>query len=104
MKLAERVYALAKKMPVEERYGLIGQMQRSSVSIPSNIAEGSKRGGNKEYVQFLRVSRGSSAELETQLLLSESVYNIDSSEEMALLKEVQKMLESLLKKLLKTDN
>lgn len=104
MQLAKQVYILGKKLPPQERFGIIGQMQRCAVSIPSNIAEGSKRGTGKEYVQFLRVARGSAAELETQLLLTKDVYNISTAKELELLKEVQKMLEVLLKRLLKTDN
>lgn len=61
------VYNLSKKFPKEEIYGLTSQMRRSAISIPSNIAEGFARNHNKEYKQFLYISLGSCAELETQI-------------------------------------
>jgi len=77
-------------------------MQRCSVSIPSNIAEGYARGHRQEYLQFLRMSFGSGAELETQLLLSKEMDLITESEfknASDLLTEVMKMLNVLLHKL-----
>lgn len=100
MTLAKSVYDLSRKLPSEERHGIASQMQRSAVSIPSNIAEGSKRAGKKEFIRFLRIARGSAAELETQLLLTREVYTVDVEEQISVLKEVQKMLEVLLKRLL----
>lgn len=70
MELAKAVYDLTSCFPAEERYGLSQQMRRAAVSIPSNIAEGSGRNHTKEYLQFIGISRGSLAELETQLKLS----------------------------------
>ncbi|WP_425392786.1 four helix bundle protein [Ekhidna sp.] len=70
MQLATNVYALTSTYPDTEKYGLISQMRRSSVSIPSNIAEGAGRNHNKEFAQFLSISMGSAFELETQVLLS----------------------------------
>lgn len=70
MKLAEDVYLLTKEFPDHEKYGLISQIRRCSVSIPSNIAEGAGRNGDKEFANFLAISLGSAFELETQLLLS----------------------------------
>jgi four helix bundle protein len=70
MRLAKDVYALTTKFPKEEMYGLTSQIRRSAVSIPSNIAEGAGRNSNKEFIQFLYISLGSLAELETQILLS----------------------------------
>lgn len=102
MTLAKQVYVLCSKLPVGERYGLVSQMQRCAVSIPSNIAEGSKRGSAKDFVQFLRIARGSAAELETQMLLTADIYSLDAKELLALLKEIQKMLEVLIRNLLKT--
>ncbi len=71
MRLAEIVYALAKKLPDEERFGMVGQMRRAVVSIPSNTAEGSGRGSPMDFGRFLRNARGSLMELETLVLLSE---------------------------------
>ncbi len=64
------VYKITEDFPKSENYGLTSQIRRSVVSIPSNIAEGSARQGNKEFIQFLYISLGSLAELETQLLLA----------------------------------
>lgn len=92
MELARVVYCFSDTIPQKKRFGLISQMQRAAVSIPSNIAEGYQRKGTKELIQFLRISYGSAAELETQLLLARSIYNLDVERVMGLLTEVQKML------------
>ncbi len=63
------VYRLTKIFPNDEKYGLVSQLRRCSVSIPSNIAEGYRR-GRKEYIQFLKIAFGSCAEMETQISLS----------------------------------
>lgn len=65
MELAEEVYRLTESLPSSERFGLISQIRRSAVSIPSNIAEGRQRGTRKDFAQFLRIADGSAAELET---------------------------------------
>lgn len=70
MDLVELVYQETAKFPKEERYGLISQMRRAAVSIPSNIAEGSGRKGDKELVQFIAIALGSIAELETQYMIA----------------------------------
>ena len=70
MEVVKNVYTITKDFPQEELYGLTSQMQRAAISIPSNIAEGFRRYHNKEYIQFLYTALGSSAELETQILIS----------------------------------
>ncbi len=70
MQLVKAVYELTASFPAEERYGLAQQMRRAAVSIPSNIAEGAGRNGSKEYLHFIGISRGSLAELETQMQLA----------------------------------
>lgn len=70
MDLTESVYKMTSRFPVEEKYGIVSQMRRSAVSIPSNIAEGQLRKSKKEFSQFISISLGSCAELSTQLELS----------------------------------
>ncbi len=67
MTLVEEIYQLTRSFPDGEKYGLVSQMRRAAVSIPSNIAEGAARGGDKEFCRFLLIARGSLAELETQV-------------------------------------
>ena len=67
MDIVVDIYRLTKKFPKEELYGIVGQMRRAAVSIPSNISEGFNRLSNKEYRQFLSISLGSCGELETQV-------------------------------------
>ncbi|MEO5927108.1 MAG: four helix bundle protein [Patescibacteria group bacterium] len=71
MDLVVMVYELTKQYPKDELYQLTSQMRRAAVSIPSNIAEGRKRGGETEFRQFLRIAFGSAAELETQIEISQ---------------------------------
>ncbi len=93
--LAKLVYAVSAHLPKNEVYGLSSQMRRCAVSIPSNIAEGNQRNNVKEYRQFIGIAKGSAAELETQLLLCESIYIVDVTSGLELLVEVQKMLGAL---------
>lgn len=73
--LAKKVYTLTVDLPLNERYGLVSQIRRSAISIPSNIAEGAGRNNKSEFIQFLGIASGSCYELETQLiLLSELKY------------------------------
>ena len=70
MQLAREVYQLTAGFPGSEKFGLSSQLQRSAVSVPSNIAEGNGRGGTREYQRFVSIALGSVAELQTQLILS----------------------------------
>ncbi len=70
MELAKEVYEITSSFPKEEKYGLTSQINRSVVSVPSNIAEGAGRNSNNEFVHFLSIASGSLCELETQLILS----------------------------------
>ncbi|MBI3041388.1 MAG: four helix bundle protein [Betaproteobacteria bacterium] len=78
--LVKDVYLLTQKFPREEMFGLVSQMRRAAVSIPSNIAEGAARTGNREFAQFLNVARGSLSELETQLLIASDLGYINSND------------------------
>lgn len=64
------VYKCTKNFPSEEKFGLLSQIRRASVSIPANIAEGAARQHDKEFIQFLYVAQGSASELETELLIA----------------------------------
>lgn len=98
--LVKEVYRITQILPSVEQFGLMSQLRRATVSIPSNIAEGAKRGTQKDFTQFLRIASGSAAEIETQLILVESLYpNIDCDYAIELLNEVQKMLTALIQKI-----
>jgi four helix bundle protein len=100
MELCKQIYLLTRELLKEELYGLTSQMQRSAISVPSNIAEGHTRNGPKEFIQFLYISKGSTAELETQLILANSLYSLDNgkvSQIESLMIEILKMLSSLIK-------
>ena len=76
--LVKRVYEITREFPREEIYGLISQMRRAAVSIPSNLAEGAARTGSREFAQFLNMARGSLSELETQLIIAAELCYIDN--------------------------
>lgn len=102
MDLVEEVYTLVKRLPKEEMYALSSQLRRAAVSIPSNIAEGNGRSSRKEYLRFLLISRGSTFEVETQLLICVKVeYLVEEEIEraMTLCSEVKKMLNGLIRNL-----
>src|SRR5690554_3654597 len=69
MDLVVDIYTFSKEMPSDELYGLTRQIKRSSISVPSNIAEGAGRQGEAEWIRFLYIALGSLAELETQIEL-----------------------------------
>ena len=71
--LVIQIYSLTKNFPIDEKFGMISQINRAVVSISSNIAEGAGRGSNKEFLQFLNIAIGSSFELESQLLISQKL-------------------------------
>ncbi|MGY5351412.1 four helix bundle protein [Wenyingzhuangia sp. IMCC45533] len=102
MELVEKIYLLMKLLPDDEKFGLISQIKRCSVSIPSNIAEGAGRNSNKEFKHFLSIANGSTTELETQILLTIrlGLVNRDKTEEILILcREIRKMNYALQKSL-----
>jgi four helix bundle protein len=102
IKLVTAVYMLTENFPREEVYGLVSQIRRSAVSIPSNIAEGKRRGTQKDYRQFLLIAFGSGSELETQILIAKNLLFVkeqDTKNVDELLDEVMRMLNVLIFKL-----
>ncbi|HFK5503691.1 TPA: four helix bundle protein [Elizabethkingia anophelis] len=82
MDLVKDIYELVQNFPAEEKYNLTSQIKRSSVSIPSNIAEGAGRKSNLEFIQFLNIASGSLSELETQLEIAIRLKFITENEEL----------------------
>ena len=104
--LVKVIYVLTGDFPANEKYGLVAQMRRAAVSVPSNIAEGQARHSTREFVQFVSHAEGSAAELETQLLISAELGYCGDGKARQLLDgvtEVRKMLGSLRRKLVARD-
>ena len=102
MDLTTMVYDALKTFPPKEEYGLSSQMRRSSVSIPSNIAEGYGRNSTLDYCRFLQIALGSAYELETQVELARRLDYVDNDTANTLatqLTEVGRMLNSLINKI-----
>lgn len=99
MVLVRDVYGIASQLPAIERFALADQLRRSAVSIPSNIAEGQKRNGKAELIQFCGIALGSTAELETQLTLVNDIYAIATGAPLQICEEVSRMLTGLIKAL-----
>jgi four helix bundle protein len=100
--IVKDVYLISSQYPKEEVFGLVSQMRRAAVSIPSNIAEGFNRFFNKEYKQFLFIALGSCAELETQLEISNDLRFINDELKIKLVDKLDhesRMIRSLIKKL-----
>lgn len=102
IELVKDIYKSTVKFPKQEMYGIVSQMRRSAISIPSNVAEGFKRYHNKEYRQFLYITLGSCAELETQVTIAKELKYIQADKEVILLEKLDhigRMITNLLKKL-----
>jgi four helix bundle protein len=102
IELVKSVYKTTDKFPRQEMYGLISQMRRAAVSIPSNVAEGFRRFHNKEYRQFLYMSLGSCAELETQITIARELNYLTTDSETQLLEKLDhicRMTSNLIKML-----
>ena len=85
------MYKITANFPADEKFGLVSQMRRAAVSIPSNIAEGAARNSKKEFINFLHIAQGSTAELETQILISRNLNFVTQSKSQPLLKELEEI-------------
>lgn len=97
---AASVYTVTREFPDEEKYGLISQMRRASVSVASNIAEGAARSGKKEFLHFLSIAAGSASEVATQLTIAQRIGVGPNADLGILLQEVDelaKMLQGLMR-------
>ncbi|MGY6560496.1 MAG: four helix bundle protein [Luteibaculaceae bacterium] len=99
IELTKEAYQFTSKLPTEERFGLFSQIRRSAVSVPSNIAEGSARKSNKEFIQFCYISLGSLAELETQIILAKDLFKIDDNIVLTKLVDCRKLLVGMIRHL-----
>ena len=75
-----KIYKITANFPADEKFGLVSQMRRAAVSIPSNIAEGAARNSKKEFINFLHIAQGSTAEFETQILISRNLNFVTQSQ------------------------
>ena len=100
--LVLEIYRTTHRFPAEERFGLTSQLRRAAASVPSNIAEGCGRGGERELSRFVSIAAGSASEVEYQLLLARDLGYLNSEQHQALdmyVNEVKRMLVSFLQKL-----
>ncbi len=96
--LALKIYRLTIQFPSDERYGLTSQLRRAMVSVPTNIAEGSKRRGRNEYARFLNIAEGSLAEAEYLLIMSRDLGYLTSTataDSLGEISQIAKMLNAL---------
>jgi len=99
MSLAKDVYHITSNFPKEEKFGLVSQINRCCISVPSNIAEGSSRSSNKEFSHYIKIALGSLFELETQIILSGEFKIVNDKDLNLLLDKIstlQKMLNGFL--------
>ena len=102
IELAKLLYPLTAKLPTEEKFGLVSQLRRVAVSVPSNIAEGQARHTTGEFIQFISHAEGSAAELDTQLYLAVELGFYDPADalpSLALIDAIRRMLNSLRRRL-----
>ncbi len=95
------VYEITKKFPKNEDYALTSQIRRAVISVPSNIAEGSRRNTQKDFAHFLTMSLGSLAELDTQIKIAERLKYVSKKDEIELyekLSEIMRMLNKLIER------
>ena len=102
IEMVTSIYKITKAFPKDEIFGLVSQMRRAAVSVPSNIAEGYARGSDGEKLHFLRISSGSMSEIETQLMLSlnlgyigQDAYDILSEQITSVWKQLNSLISSV---------
>jgi four helix bundle protein len=96
----KKIYIVTGTFPIEEKYGLVSQINRCAVSIPSNIAEGCSRTSQKDFSRFLQISLGSAFELETQIEIAKEIGFVDVTLHLEIISElnvIQKRIQSLKK-------
>ena len=106
MDLTVRTYEITRRFPAEEKYGLVSQMRRAAASVPANLAEGQARRSDKEFLQMLGIARGSLAEVETFVTLSERLRLIGRESSDELLEEcaeINRMMNGLMRALSRRD-
>lgn len=92
IKLVKKIYEITNKFPQDEKFGIVSQIRRASISIPSNIAEGATRFSDKESLRFMEIALGSIAEVETQLIIAKELGFVNSIyDELESLKKVNAM-------------
>ncbi len=96
MDLVVQAYKLTKTFPEDERFGLVSQIKRSAVSVPSNIAEGAARNGSAEFKRFLYIALGSLSELDTQLMLAQRLQFFDDNSVFDKIIEIRKIISGLI--------
>ncbi len=102
IKFVKQIYLFSEILPAEEKFGLISQIRRAAVSIPSNIAEGCSRNSDKEFKRFLEIALGSAFELETQLIIINDMNTKFTEKIKPLLQDInkiQKQINSLIQKI-----
>jgi four helix bundle protein len=97
LELVKAIYQITGKFPSSERFGLTSQIRRAAISIPSNVAEGQFRNSPKEFKQFLFIALGSSAELETQLIIARKIDYLSVEESTFLLNILERIMKMLKK-------
>ena len=93
-----RVYTITNSFPSSELYGIVSQMQRAAISIPSNIAEGAGRDSNSDFSRFISIAEGSAYEIETQITIAHEILYLNDKDYNSLLmdiQEIQRMLSGL---------
>jgi four helix bundle protein len=89
--LVLRTYRLTKALPADEKYGLVSQLRRAAVSVPTNIAEGSKREGNQDFARFLNIAEGSLVEAEYLIMLSRDLDYLKPASVAPILAEIKQL-------------